>query len=69
MYAKNLSTVLLLCSFCAGSFATAPSPFTGHYGPLVTSTGVSFRVWAPNATAVTIAGDFNSWNNSVDRNF
>jgi len=28
--------------------------------------GVSFRVWAPNATAVTIAGDFNSWNNSVD---
>jgi len=24
-------------------------------------TGVTFRVWAPNATAVRVAGDFNGW--------
>ncbi|MBQ7642743.1 MAG: hypothetical protein IJS67_02460, partial [Clostridia bacterium] len=28
--------------------------------------GVVFRVWAPNATAVFISGDFNGWNNRAD---
>ncbi len=26
--------------------------------------GVSFRVWAPNASGVSLAGDFNNWNGS-----
>ena len=29
-------------------------------------TGVTFRVWAPNALAVAVAGDFNSWNTSAN---
>ena len=28
----------------------------------INGTGVTFRVWAPNATNVTVAGSFNSWN-------
>ncbi len=47
--------------------AVAPSPMVGHYGALVTPTGVSFRVWAPHATSVSLAGTFNSWSSSADR--
>ncbi len=31
-------------------------------GPMGTSSGVSFAVWAPNAQAVRAIGDFNHWN-------
>ncbi|WP_404308475.1 alpha-amylase family glycosyl hydrolase [Neorhodopirellula lusitana] len=30
-------------------------------GPIVLDSGVAFRVWAPNADAVSVAGEFNDW--------
>ncbi len=39
-------------------------------GPIVLDSGVAFRVWAPNATSVSVIGDFNDWKsdaNPMDR--
>lgn len=58
-----VATAIALCSIAHG---TAPSPYTQHRGPCVTNGGVSFRVWAPHATSVAVAGTFNSWNMSSD---
>src|SRR6185437_4803689 len=33
-----------------------------HYGEHEGASGTAFRVWAPNATAVRVVGDFNGWN-------
>ncbi len=35
-------------------------------GAIPYSTGTTFRVWAPNATAATVAGSFNSWSATAD---
>ncbi|HNR93937.1 MAG TPA: carbohydrate-binding protein [Kiritimatiellia bacterium] len=35
--------------------------FPGELGSLVRSNGVTFRVWAPNASTVAVRGDFNGW--------
>ena len=35
-------------------------------GAVVFDDGVSFRVWAPNANKVAVAGDFNQWSKDAD---
>ena len=40
------------------SVATTPRP---GMGALPHEGGTAFRVWAPNATAVSVVGDFNGW--------
>jgi 1,4-alpha-glucan branching enzyme len=35
----------------------------GGMGALLYDGGVAFRVWAPNASSVAVAGDFNEWSN------
>src|SRR5450631_1487856 len=54
-----LALVLLDCGRSA--------PYSNEtFGSQVTSTGTSFRVWAPHATAVFVEGDFNGWSTSAN---
>ena len=36
-------------------------------GSLPFAGGAAFRVWAPHAEAVAVAGDFNDWSDESDR--
>jgi 1,4-alpha-glucan branching enzyme len=51
----------------AGAASTAdavPSPH-GGMGAVLLDDGVTFRVWAPHAEGVSVAGSFNGWNQSA----
>ncbi len=37
-----------------------------HLGAHVVDTGVAFALWAPNARAVSVVGDWNQWDGSAD---
>jgi 1,4-alpha-glucan branching enzyme len=57
MVAGAASAVVLPVSSRAGIGAT---PYTAG-----TAKGVTFRVWAPNAQAVSVVGSFNFWSNTA----
>jgi 1,4-alpha-glucan branching enzyme len=58
---RIISTVVILLILCGISYAAVPSVRPGM-GAIPYSGGTAFRVWAPNATTVTVAGEFNNWN-------
>jgi 1,4-alpha-glucan branching enzyme len=45
-------------------FAQSARPGVGANPYFGTPAGTTFRVWAPNATAVRVAGTFNGWNST-----
>jgi len=50
----------------SGGGAECPSTTAGM-GATLTATGTTFRVWAPNATTVFVAGAFNGWSATANR--
>lgn len=48
--------------FCEGDSTRAYDYFGAHFEERDGRHGVVFRVWAPNAASVSVAGDFNGWN-------
>ncbi len=46
--------------------ADAPGSAARPMGAVAHDGGVSFRVWAPNADAVQVTGDFNDWSETAD---
>ncbi len=52
--------VLIICVLAGSLYAVVPSTRSG-VGAIPYSGGTTFRVWAPNAASVNVAGSFNGW--------
>jgi len=62
MFPRRLFCVLPLIAALSFSWVgAAPPDSTTELGAVPVTNGVSFRVWAPNATAVNVRGEFNAW--------
>jgi len=48
-------------NFQQGTLYNAYEKFGNHYFEVLDRKGFYFAVWAPNATAVSVIGDFNGW--------
>lgn len=57
---KARRVVVLLSGFLLASTASAQSARPGM-GALPHASGTTFRVWAPQASAVAVAVEFNDW--------
>lgn len=53
---------LLAAALVSAALPALPQSARPGMGPIPYTGGVAFRVWAPNANAVTVAGQFNNWN-------
>ena len=47
--------------FQKGILCTAYEKFGSHHLHVLNTDGFYFAVWAPNATAVSVIGEFNGW--------
>ena len=56
----------MLRAFNAGEASDAYCYLGAHLYKHEDFSGVRFAVWAPDATAVSVVGDFNGWNGSVN---
>ncbi len=63
-YLKNRAVWLVL--FLASTAVAMAQSSRPGWGATPYSSGTTFRVWAPNATSVYVAGQFNSWNTSAN---
>jgi 1,4-alpha-glucan branching enzyme len=70
LYSKTFKThaalLLVCCALASAAQAQSSRPGWGstpYQG--ASGTGVTFRVWAPNATNVAVAGQFNSWSTTA----
>ncbi|MEO6136802.1 MAG: 1,4-alpha-glucan branching protein GlgB [Ginsengibacter sp.] len=54
-----------LLNFKNGTHYSLYKKFGSHPMTVLGSKGYYFSVWAPNATAVSVVGDFNNWNNAA----
>lgn len=64
-FTRPLLLVFLLSATLALAQSTRPGMGSIPYADTA-GTGVTFRVWAPNATTVAVAGDFNGWSGTQD---
>ena len=57
----NTRGAVLLSAFLLSAAASGQSA-RPDLGSMPHAGGATFRVWAPNATAAAVAGEFNGWN-------
>ena len=54
-----------ITNFQNGTFYNAYNFFGSHKRTVLNTEGFYFAVWAPNATQISVVGDFNNWKKSI----